>query len=502
MNFISLQPKTNRAGFSLLEVIVAAAILGLGLLSVVRVFPYGVEVSQRAEDVTQATLLAKTMFEGLKMDPVDFPIIPGAESVLIPIPGNGYDDDTNNISFNLSRTTNIRDDLNNNLKPDIDFDGTPEADSFVQYGIQNNNFDDDGDGVVDDNGDSYSASRSTYMTTWFRKNAPDGDIFYDPEPNLDEEFADGKDNDRDGLIDEDCRLGSVRVLGRSSQQSLLLPLLSGDNTDNDGDGEYDPERKGLLSVADGIDNNGDGRIDEGIDEEIWNGLDDDRDGMIDEDCRLAAFPFSPAKFPSPFDRYGWQIRVGRIPNDGRYGISDINGDGSPDLGNGIDDDGDGLVDEELPDGIDFDFQIKANARKRLAYIRGYSQRPTPDGLIDEDCVAAPLPNWRRVEILITWGGDGEDNDGDLNKVDPKSTSSIGSQNANEIRRSGISYGGVEWGIDEEKIDGIDNDFDGEIDEDTYRYDYLLVGFIHLKNPSLSFVMNSGQPRGLTTQTLP
>src|SRR5690606_16516822 len=97
---------------------------------------------------------------------------------------------------------------------------------------------------------------------------------------------------------------------------------------------------------------------EGIDEEIWDGLDNDGDGLIDEDCRHAAFPFMASKFPKPYDKFAWQIQVGRIPDNGRFGLADINGDGIVDLGDGIDNDGDGFIDEEIPDGLDFDFPIR------------------------------------------------------------------------------------------------------------------------------------------------
>lgn len=490
----------RRSGFTLLECIVASAILGLGLLAIVKVFPYGVEVSRRAEDTTKATMLAQSLFEGLKMDPVNYPILPGAPNILVPIPGNAYDDDTNNIMFDQARIysqPNNTFDLNGNRQPDKDYDGTPEADGLGYPGIIANGVDDDGDGVVDDNGDSSSVRRQS-IPARFAAYAPDGDYYYDPEPNIDEEYANGIDDDRDGLIDEDTRLASVRVMGLG----FMLPLLAGDGIDNDGDGEYEPDRKGLPAIMDGYDNNGDGRTDEGIDEEIWDGKDNDGDGMIDEDCRLSAFPFSPCKFPAPYERYSWQVRVGRIPNDGRFGITDINGDGIPDLGNGIDDDGDGFVDEELPDGLDFDFAIPAGNRRGNAWLRGYTQAPKrQDGLIDEDCIAAPLPNWRRIEILIAWGGDGVDNDGDYTKVDKTASDELVPNDPRVVLKQKVSFGSISWGIDEEKQDGLDNDLDGQIDEDCYLYDFKLVGFINLSDPSQSFILTGGQPRGILSRPL-
>lgn len=488
------QPK--EAGFTLIEVIVAASILALGLLSIMQVFPYGMQTSQRAEDLTQASLLAQSIFEGIKTDPVNYPAIPGLHDVVIPIPGNAYDDDDNNASFNVTRRQRNANDLNQNGLPDEDYDGMPELDGYAFSPVRPNGLDDDGDGVVDDDGDSGS-SNTRSVSRGFTLRAADGDPYYDPEPSIDEEYADGKDNDNDGLIDEDTRLASVRILGRG----IMLPLLSGDGVDNDGDGEDNDGDPRTPAMADGIDNNGDGRIDEGIDEEIWDGIDNDKDGRIDEDTRLAAFPFMPSKFPKPYDRYSWQIRVGRVPDNGRYGLEDINGDGIIDLGDGIDNDGDGFVDEELPDGLDFDFPIRP--QPGIAFLNGFTQRPTQDGLVDEDTIAAPLPNWRRVEVWITWGGNGIDDDErpDVTRVDKNNRAILGENDPASGRSRPLSYGAVEWGIDEEKLDGIDNDFDGEIDEDVYLYEFKLIGFINLKNPSESFTLNSGQPRGLVSRNV-
>lgn len=476
-------------GLSLIEVIVASAILGLGLLSIVRIFPYGIEASRRSEDLTQATMLANTIFEGLKSDAVNFPIIPGSPGLLIPLPGNSYDDDTNNAMFDQTRTRGRRapGDFNANGVPDADFDGLPERDGSPYFTGQPNGLDDDGDGVIDDSGDSSSPNISAVPRS-FALFAPDGDYNYDPELNIDEEFADGIDNDRDGFIDEDTRLPSVRI-GRSN---FMLPILAGDGVDNDGDGEDNDDDPNTPAVADGIDNNNNGLIDEGIDEEIWDGRDNDGDGNIDEDTQLASFPFMASKFNPPYNRYSWQIRVGSVPDNGNYGLEDINGDGVPDLGDGIDNDGDGLVDEELPDGLDFDFPVSANSNG--SNLQAYTRRPSSDGLVDEDTIAGTLPNWRRVEILITWGGDGIDNDGDMNSVQPDFDD-------RRQRRATISYGGISWGIDEEREDGIDNDFDGEIDEDTYKYEFKLIGFINLEDPSSSFTFNSGQPRGIAPSEL-
>lgn len=500
------QSANRQLGFTLIEVIVAASILAVGLLSIVQVFPYGIRTSQRAEDVTQASLLAQTMFEGLKTDPINYPIIPNLPDVLIPIPGNGYDDDTNNNMFQTRGRGFIQEDLNRNGKPDVDFDGMPEVDGVRASNIRPNGLDDDGDGVIDDDGDSGSKNIRS-VPRGFSIMASDGDYYYDPEPNIDEEYADGIDNDGDGLVDEDTRLASVRVLGGQ----VMLPLLAGDGFDNDGDGEDDDGDPRTPAKADGLDNDGDGQIDEGIDEEIWDGEDNDGDGRVDEDCKLAAFPYVPAKFPKPYDRYGWQIRVGRVPDNGTFGLTDQNGDGIPELGDGIDNDGDGLIDEELPDGIDNDYPVRP--ARGISWLSGYTRQPSKDGLVDEDTIAAPLPNWRRIEIVITWGGNNEnDDDGTVEgipeqrrratRVDPSSTGELGEPGLRGSRQSElITYNRVDWSVDEEKFDGLDDDYDGQIDEDTYNEEFVLVGFINLSDPSQSFTMRGGQPRGLVPSSL-
>ena len=56
----------SRDGFTLIEVILAVAILSLGLLSVVRILPLGIQAQQRAEHLTLAYLLAEEKMEEIK----------------------------------------------------------------------------------------------------------------------------------------------------------------------------------------------------------------------------------------------------------------------------------------------------------------------------------------------------------------------------------------------------------------------------------------------------
>ncbi len=57
------------AGFSLVELVIAMAILGLGLVGAMRIFPVGLRASQRAQFRSRAALIAQRMLESLKLKP-------------------------------------------------------------------------------------------------------------------------------------------------------------------------------------------------------------------------------------------------------------------------------------------------------------------------------------------------------------------------------------------------------------------------------------------------
>lgn len=403
----------GEAGLTLLEVILALIILGVGMVIALNIFPQGVKTSERVENQTRARLLAESLLESIKANAAGFPHLP--EGFTIPIPGDGIDNDGD---WDV-----LVHDQNENRRPDRDYDGMPQSDVTTWFTAQ----DTDGDGVPGDNGDGLYQLRpnpNAYNS--------DGNPFYDPEDAIDEEFADGIDNDGDGFIDEDTRPATQLIAGDPSllffqrADGVLRPsrdaLGPGNGWDDDGDGEvgsptidiigYDG-RVRTVAVADGIDNNKDGRIDEGIDEEIYNGLDEDGDGLIDEDCRLAAIPYNPLPFSGANENFSWQVAVGFVPDNG---------------GNQVDDDFDGLTDEEALNNFDDDL----------------------DGLTDEDTFASPLPGYLMATVRVTWGGDRLDDDRD-------------------------GY------IDEEFPDGLDNDFDGAIDEDLHVFAYELSGVVELRN---------------------
>ena len=58
-------------GFSLVEIVIALAILSVGLVGAMRVFPIGLRASQRSEMNSRATIVAQRAIAFLKLKPWD-----------------------------------------------------------------------------------------------------------------------------------------------------------------------------------------------------------------------------------------------------------------------------------------------------------------------------------------------------------------------------------------------------------------------------------------------
>jgi len=61
--------KTPARAFSLIELIISMAILSVGLVGAMRVFPVGLRASQRAEMSSRAAIAAQRVVESLKLEP-------------------------------------------------------------------------------------------------------------------------------------------------------------------------------------------------------------------------------------------------------------------------------------------------------------------------------------------------------------------------------------------------------------------------------------------------
>lgn len=58
-------------GFSLVELVISMAILSVGLVGAMRVFPVGLRASQRAEVRSRAAIVAQRTVESLKLEPCE-----------------------------------------------------------------------------------------------------------------------------------------------------------------------------------------------------------------------------------------------------------------------------------------------------------------------------------------------------------------------------------------------------------------------------------------------
>jgi len=56
----------TRQGFTLIEVIAALAIIGLGLVGILSLFPVGIDASKRAGDLTNATILGQSVLDQIR----------------------------------------------------------------------------------------------------------------------------------------------------------------------------------------------------------------------------------------------------------------------------------------------------------------------------------------------------------------------------------------------------------------------------------------------------
>ncbi len=61
-----MYPAKTQKGFTLIEIIAALAIIGLGLVGILSLFPVGIDASRRAGDMTNATVLGQSIFNQIR----------------------------------------------------------------------------------------------------------------------------------------------------------------------------------------------------------------------------------------------------------------------------------------------------------------------------------------------------------------------------------------------------------------------------------------------------
>src|SRR4030042_904289 len=69
MNYLS-QNRNIKNGFTLLEVVVALAILGVGLMVIIELFAGGLRLGRVSEEYTKAVNYARTKIEEVKLKPL------------------------------------------------------------------------------------------------------------------------------------------------------------------------------------------------------------------------------------------------------------------------------------------------------------------------------------------------------------------------------------------------------------------------------------------------
>ncbi|MEW6235453.1 MAG: hypothetical protein AB1656_08720 [Candidatus Omnitrophota bacterium] len=141
--------------------------------------------------------------------------------------------------------------------------------------VEGNGVDDDGDGIIDDDGDFNGDGVNSYDPEWHVGEDAWGDASGDGYPGLGADpTADDKDSEsRDGVI--------VREPSKTDPQ--LITSFADDDWDGFAD-YYDPQVLAAMFAPelDGVDNDNDGEVDE-IGERYIACFDDDEDGIYDED---------------------------------------------------------------------------------------------------------------------------------------------------------------------------------------------------------------------------
>ncbi|NQT81511.1 type II secretion system protein [bacterium] len=109
----------RRKGFTLIEVIASLAIIALGLIGILSLFPVGIDASKRAGDLTHATELARGVLNQIRSAAKTGDLsLNEAESI-----------------FETSTPRDFREDLDNKVIPIVD-DLLPSYHKLYQYQIE------------------------------------------------------------------------------------------------------------------------------------------------------------------------------------------------------------------------------------------------------------------------------------------------------------------------------------------------------------------------------
>ncbi|RJP27780.1 MAG: hypothetical protein C4527_12495, partial [Candidatus Omnitrophota bacterium] len=198
----------------------------------------------------------------------------GEPDVGAPAVMNGRDDDMDGLTTDDLRTMS-RDEIAGRLRRLGDNDRPrDEQNRKILAGmvVEGNGKDDDGDNIVDDDGDFNGDGVLTYDPEWHVNEDAYGDMSADGFPGLGR-LPDSAKNSADGDI----------VAEPETKNDLLITNFADDDWDGFAD-FYDPQVVAAMFAPelDGVDNDNDGEVDE-VGERYIACYDDDEDGRMDED---------------------------------------------------------------------------------------------------------------------------------------------------------------------------------------------------------------------------
>ena len=129
---IGFQRAKLHKGFTLIEVVASLAIIGLGLIGILSLFPVGIDASKRASDLTNATVLAHGVLDQIRAT------------------AKNTDLTLNEIEqlFESSTPVDFREDLSKDVIPIVDYERVPQH-RLYQYQVA---FDDPKDDEQTDTG--------------------------------------------------------------------------------------------------------------------------------------------------------------------------------------------------------------------------------------------------------------------------------------------------------------------------------------------------------------
>jgi type IV pilus assembly protein PilV len=101
--------RCNKSGFTLIEIIIALLILGVGLVGLLALFPVGFDAAGKASNIITATFLAQEQMEELKRDGYGGSTLTTALSTTTPNPNGTFDSPYEYYQYEIDAIAGISD---------------------------------------------------------------------------------------------------------------------------------------------------------------------------------------------------------------------------------------------------------------------------------------------------------------------------------------------------------------------------------------------------------